>query len=187
MRSFVNMTVLSIGDPNLVRDAIQASINLPGPLYIRLAQGKQDEVIYQPGSITFEFGKGIVTRDGGDVTLFAHGEMVRQALEAAIALEAEGKSVRVVDMVSIKPIDEELIISCVKETGRVVVLEDHLMTGGLASAVADVMADRGVAPKAFKRLGIPQVFAGFGSGPELRDKYGYGLEATKAALRDILK
>ncbi|MCL1804510.1 MAG: transketolase family protein [Clostridiales bacterium] len=187
MRSFVNMTVLSIGDPNLIRDAIYASMDLPGPLYIRLAQGKQDAVIYEKGSIKFEFGKGIVARDGSDVTIFAHGEMVRQALEAALKLEEEGKSVRVVDMVSIKPIDEDLIVSCVKETGRIVVVEDHLMTGGLASAVADVMADRGVSPKAFKRLGIPQVFAGFGSGVELRNKYGYGLDATVAALKEVLK
>ena len=68
-----------------------------------------------------------------------------------------------------------------------VVLEDHLMTGGLASAVADVMADKGAYPKAFKRLGIPQVFAGFGSGLELRNKYGYGLDATVAALHEVLK
>ncbi|MDR0469134.1 MAG: transketolase family protein [Peptococcaceae bacterium] len=187
MRSFVNMSVLSVGDPRLVRDAILASIDYPGPMFIRLAQGKQDEVIYEPGSVKFEIGKGIVARDGGDVTLFAHGELVRQALGAAIELEKEGKSVRVVDMISIKPIDEELIVSCVKETGRVVVVEDHLMYGGLASAIADVIADKGVFPKAFKRLGIPQVYAGFGSGVELRNKYGYGLDGTCAALREVLK
>lgn len=187
MRSFVNMSVLSIGDPNLVRDAIYASMDLPGPLYIRLAQGKQDEVLYEPGSIKFEIGKGIVAKEGGDVTLFAHGELVRQALDAAQVLEQEGKSVKVVDMVSIKPIDEQLVINSIKETGRVVVLEDHLMTGGLASAIADVMADHCVYPKAFKRLGIPQVFAGFGSGPELRTKYGYDTDATVAALRGVLK
>jgi transketolase len=187
MRSFVNMSVLSIADPRLVRDALIAGIDHPGPMFIRLAQGKADEVIYEPGSVKFEIGKGVVAREGSDVTLFSHGELVRQALGAAIELEKEGVSVRVVDMMSIKPIDEELILSCIKETGRVVVVEDHLAYGGLASAIADVMTDNGVYPKAFKRLGIPQVYAGFGSGVELRNKYGYGLEATKAALREIAK
>ena len=186
-RSFVNMTVLSIGDPNMVRDVLIDSMDYPGPMFIRLAQGKADQVIYEPGSFKYQIGKGIVAKDGGDVTIFAHGEMVRQALEAAMLMEKEGKSVRVVDMVAIKPIDEDLIVSCVKETGRVVVLEDHLMTGGLASAVADVMADKGAYPKVFKRLGIPQVYAGFGSGPEMRTKYGYDLDATVAALREALK
>jgi transketolase len=183
MKSMVNMSVFSIGDPNMVRDAILASIGYPGPMYIRLAQGKADKVIYEPGSVAFVPGKGEIARDGSDVTIFAHGEMVFQALEAAAAAEGEGISVRVVDMYSIKPLDEALTVRCVEETGRVVVLEDHLMSGGLASAVSDCLMDNGVFPKVFKRLGIPQVYAGFGGGPELRTKYGYDLEATVAAVR----
>jgi len=185
MRSMVNMTVLSVGDPNMIRDILLASIDYPGPMFIRMAQGKSDRVVYEPDSLEYEIGKGILAREGSDVTLFTHGEMVWQSLEAAMALEQEGISVRVVDMVTIKPLDEELVLGCVSETGRVVVLEDHLMSGGLASAIADLLADKCANPKAFKRLGIPQVYAGFGSGPELRDKYGYGLDATIGALRDI--
>ena len=185
MRSFVNMTVVSIGDPNMVRDIIYESMDYPGPMFIRLAQGKRDRVLYQPGSTEFKIGRGIVARDGSDVTLFAHGEMVSQALEAAAELENEGISVKVVDMFTIKPLDEQLVLDCVSETKRVVVLEDHLMNGGLASAVADLFADKGVYPSVFKRLGIPQVYAGFGSGEELRNKYGYGLDATISALREV--
>jgi len=185
MRSMVNMTVVSIGDPNMIRDIIIASMDYPGPMFIRMAQGKRDLVIYEPGSVDYKIGKGIVTRDGSDVTLFTHGEMVRQSLEAAVVMEQYGVSVRVVDMATIKPLDEELVLRCVKDTGRVVVLEDHLMTGGLASAISDLLIDRGVHPTALRRLGIPQVYAGFGSGPELRTKYGYDTDATVKALREM--
>jgi deoxyxylulose-5-phosphate synthase len=126
MKSFVNMTVISIGDPNMIRDVLTASMTYPGPMFIRLAQGKQDRVIYAPGSIKVEIGKGITARPGKDATIFAHGELVYQALEAAKALEAEGIDVRVIDMFTIKPIDKEIILRAVEETGRIVVLEDHL-------------------------------------------------------------
>jgi len=186
MKSFVNMTVISIGDPNLIRDVLQASMTYPGPMFIRLAQGKQDRVIYEPGTVKAEIGRGLVAREGGDATILAHGEMVYQALEAAKALEADGVGVRVVDMFTIKPVDRDIIVRAVRETGRIVVLEDHLAYGGLASAVADVLADTGVYPKHFRRLGIPQVYAGFGSGEELRQKYGYDTDATIAAVREML-
>lgn len=186
MRSIVNMTVISIGDPNMIRDIFYLGMEYPGPMFIRLAQGKKDRVLYEPGSIQYEIGKGIVAREGSDVTLFAHGEMVGEALDAAAAVEKDGVSVRVIDMFTIKPLDVELILRCIRETKRIVVLEDHLMTGGLASAIADTMADAGVYPTAFKRLGIPQVYAGFGSGEDLRKKYGYDTDATVRALLDIM-
>jgi transketolase len=125
-------------------------------------------------------------QEGKDVTIFAHGEMVGEAMDAIIELEKEGISVQLVDIYSIKPIDEELIIRCTKQTGRVIVLEDHLAYGGLASAIADVYADHCVFPKQFRRLGIPQVYAGFGSGPELRAKYGYDDAATIKAVKEML-
>ena len=125
--------------------------------------------------------------EGTDATIFTHGTVVAQALQAAEELALEGHSVRVVDMFTLKPIDEELIVRCAAETGgRFVVLEDHLAYGGLASRLADVIADRGVHLTAFERLGIPQVYAGFGEDEELRDKYGYGLAATIAATRRVM-
>jgi len=187
MRSMVNMTVISIGDPNMIRSVLQEGMDYPGPIFVRMAQGKKDRVIYEQGSVEYKIGKGIITLDGSDVTLFAHGEMVWQAVEAAELAAKQGVSVRVVDMATIKPLDEELILRCVGETGRVVVLEDHLMTGGLASAIADLLMDKGIHPKAFKRLGIPQVYAGFGSGPEQRTKYGYDTDATVRALMEAVK
>lgn len=187
MKSMVNMTVLSIGDPNMVRDIMILSMDYPHPLYIRLAQGKKDRMLYEPGTFTYKIGMGITARDGKDAAIIAHGEMVYVALEAANILAADGIDARVIDMYSIKPLDTELVFKAVKETGNIVVLEDHLMEGGLASMIADLFVDSGVYPKHFKRLGIPQVYAGFGSGEELRTKYGYDQAATAKAVRAMLK
>jgi len=184
MCSLTNMTVTSIGDPVMVGEILRQSMELAGPIYIRLAVGKKDMVLYEPGQHEVRIGKGIVAREGTDVTLFTHGTTVAQALEAAAQLEAEGVSVRVVDMFTLKPIDTELILRCAEETGgRFVVLEDHLAYGGLATRIADVLADNGVHLERFERLGIPQVYAGFGEDEELRDKHGYGLSHTVDALR----
>ena len=187
MRSMVNMCVISIGDPNMIHDILYLSMDYPGPMFIRLAQGKKDRVLYKPGTMKYEIGKGAMVREGKDATIFAHGEMVGQALDAAEKLEQEGIHVRVVDMYSIKPLDEQLVLKCVEETKNIVVLEDHLMIGGLASAIADVVVDHGVQPKGFRRLGIPQVYAGFGSGEELRTKYGYDEAATIAVVKSLVQ
>lgn len=187
MCALTNMTVTSIGDPLMVGEVLRQSMSMPGPIYIRLAVGKKDVVLYEPGQHDVRIGTGIVARDGSDATIFTHGTVVAQALQAAAELAEDGRSVRVIDMFTLKPIDEELIARCAAETGgRFVVLEDHLAYGGLASRIADVLADRGISLTAFERLGIPQVYAGFGEDEQLRDKYGYGLTATTAALRRVL-
>ena len=176
------------GDPlRAIRLKHFFSAQLLYPLYIRLAQGKKDRMLYEPGAYTYKIGMGITARNGKDATIIAHGEMVFEALEAANALAAEGIDVRVIDMYSIKPVDKDLIYKAARETGNIVVLEDHLMEGGLASTIADVFADGGVYPKKFKRLGIPQIYAGFGSGEELRKKYGYDKDAAAAAVKKMLK
>ncbi|QEW01136.1 transketolase family protein [Microbacterium caowuchunii] len=187
MCALTNMTVTSIGDPLMVGEILRQSMAMTGPLYIRLAVGKKDKVLYEPGEHDIRIGKGIVAREGTDATIFTHGTTVAQALDAADALAKDGRSVRVVDMFTLKPIDEELVVRCAQETdGRFVVLEDHLAYGGLATRIADVVADKGVHLTAFERLGIPQVYAGFGDDEELRDKHGYGLDATIAAVRRII-
>ena len=109
-----------------------------------------------------------------------------QAVDAANSLEKEGVSVRVLDMHTLKPVDEDAIVKAAKETGGIITLEDHYTIGGLGSAVAEVIADKNLDCK-FKRMGIPQLYPGFGDGPELYDKYGFGLEGTVEALRTMLK
>lgn len=183
MCSLTNMTVTSIGDPLMVGEILRQSMDMAGPIYIRLGQGKKDPVLYER-PLEVRIGKGIVAQDGSDVTLFTHGTTVAQALTAAEQVADDGISVRVVDMFTLKPIDVELIERCAQETaGRFVVLEDHLAVGGLATRIADVAADRCLRLTSFERLGIPQVYAGFGGEAELRDKHGYGLDATTQALR----
>ena len=171
MRSLVNMTVISVADPNMIPDLLEESMTYPGPMYIRLAQGKKDRVIYEPGTAKYQIGKGLIVREGADVTIFAHGEMVGEAMDAALELEKEGIQALVADLYSIKPLDEELIMSCTRKTGKVIVLEDHLMYGGLASAVADVYADRQEMPVKFRRMGIPQVYLCCSSAPEPKPAY----------------
>lgn len=187
MCALTNMTVTSIGDPLMVGEILRQSMSMEGPIYIRLAVGKKDKVLYEPGEHDIRIGKGIIARKGTDATIFTHGTVVAQALDAADELEKEGFSVRVVDMFTLKPIDEDLIAQCAAETGgKFVILEDHLAYGGLASRVADVIADRGIHLTGFERLGIPQVYAGFGDDEELRNKHGYGLSATIAATRRVI-
>jgi transketolase len=187
MCALTNMTVTSIGDPLMVGEILRQSMSMQGPIYIRLAVGKKDMVLYEPGEHDIRIGKGITARQGTDATIFTHGTVVSQSLQAAEELAKDGRSVRVVDMFTLKPIDADLIAQCAEETGgRFVVLEDHLAYGGLASRIADVVADRGIQLNAFQRLGIPQVYAGFGEDEQLRDKYGYGLQATIAATRHVI-
>ncbi len=187
MGALTNMTVTSIGDPAMVGEVIRQSMSMTGPIYIRLAVGKKDKVLYAPGEHEVRIGKGIVAREGTDATIFTHGTTVAQALDAADELAKDGRSVRVVDMWTLKPIDAELVVRSAAETGgRFVVLEDHLAYGGLATRIADVVTDAGVHLTAFERLGIPQVYAGFGEDEQLRDKYGYGLSDTVAALHRVI-
>lgn len=187
MCALTNMTVTSIGDPAMVGEVIRQSMHMQGPIYIRLAVGKKDKVLYEPGRHEVRIGKGIVAREGTDATIFTHGTVVAQALDAAEELAKDGFSVRVVDMFTLKPIDEDLILRSAEETnGKFVVVEDHLSYGGLASRIADVVADHNIHLTAFERLGIPQVYAGFGEDEELRDKHGYGLGATIAATQRVI-
>lgn len=190
MTSLVNMTVLSVGDPMMVGPVLRMALAVDGPVYLRLGAGKADPVVY--GSTVaaplpdedLEIGRGIIAREGSDLTLFTHGVTLHPALEAArLAEHRHGISTRVVDMFTIKPLDTELVGRCAAETGRFIVLEDHVSQGGLASGIADVMADQALDVKAFRRLGIPQLFPGFGLEHELRDKHGYGVESTVAAIR----
>lgn len=185
MSALTNMTVTSVADPLMVGEVLTASMDLDGPIYVRIGVGKSDAVIYEPGSVDVRIGKGIVAREGTDLTILTHGTTVPQALEAAATLSAEGIQARVVDMFTIKPLDEDLVLSCAAETGALLVVEDHLAYGGLGSRVADLLMDRGAGAVAFERLGIPQVYAGFGPDAALREKHGYGLSQTVAAARRL--
>jgi transketolase len=183
MRSIVNMAVISLSDPLLAPEILEEGLKHEGPFYLRMTSGKSDPVIYEPGSVHFAFGKEIVARQGNDVALLVHGGFVGQALSLSDNLKAEkGIGVRVIDMCSIKPLDAEVLIAAAQETKIVIAWEDHFTFGGLASAVGDLFVDRHILPRKFLRVGIPQVYPGFGSTKELYGKFGMDADAVKRLI-----
>lgn len=187
MKTFVNMSVVSISDPYMLRPVISQSLNIQGPLYIRMGQGKKDRVIYQPDTVDFKIGKAVSVVEGKDLTIFAHGDMVKYAVDAAAVLRAQAISVSVIDMFTIKPLDLNAIAGALDGSGRILVVEDHWMFGGLASSIADAFTQIGKYPTAFARLGVPAVYAGFGEADELRNKYGYGVQGIVDKAKELLK
>lgn len=182
--SLVNMTVCAASDPVQLRQIIEKSLSYDGPLSIRIDPGKENRILYENGT-EFEIGKGHTARDGQDITVIACGEMVDYAIRLHEEAKELGIGVRVIDMFTVKPLDEELVIKTAEETGRLIVWEDHLMKNGLASAVADVICDQGVQLKSFKRFGIPQVYPGFGNAEELYELYKYDLKAVLSYLQTV--
>lgn len=132
----------------------------------------------------FELGKGVTLKDGSDVTIVATGLEVAASLEAAKMLEAEGISARVINIHTIKPIDEELLVKAAKETGRVVTVEEHSIIGGLGGAVCEVLAEQ--APVPVKRLGIRDEFGESGVAEELLHKHGLDGEGIFRAVKEWL-
>ncbi len=176
MCALTNMTVTSIGDPLMVGEIIRQSMTMQGPIYIRLAVGKKDKVLYEPGSTTSASARASspararMPRSSRTARSSLRRSMPRTSSPRTAARSASWTCSRS------SPSTRTSSSQCAAETGgRFVVLEDHLAYGGLASRVADVVADRGIRLTAFERLGIPQVYAGFGDDEELRDKHGYGL------------
>ena len=184
--SLVNMTVCAPSDPNQLRKIIEESLDYAGPLSIRIDPGRANIVLYSEDT-EFKIGKAYTAKEGNDITVIAAGEMVHEALKLHKVMEEKGIHVRVVDMFTVKPIDEEAILKAALETGRIITWEDHLMKNGLGTAVADVLMDNNIHLKSFKRFGIPQVYPGFGDAPELYHKYGYDMEAVANYIESILK
>ena len=180
MRSLPNMTVLCPADPQATRWCTRWAAEHQGPVYLRLSRGEYPELY--PTNTVFAPGRGKLVREGGDCTVFAIGIMVHKALEAAALLEAEGLQVQVVDLISIKPIDRELIIACAKKTGAVVCAEEHTVFGGAGSAVAEVLAGAGIgAPTEF--IGIQDTFTETGKYDSLLETYGLDAKAVAKAVK----
>ena len=185
MRDLPNMTVIAPSDSMQCLKAIRATLEYPGPVCFRIARGAEPAV-YTTQDYEYEVGKGITALDGSDITVIATGSLVALAISAANGLAKEGISVRVVDMHTIKPLDKDIILKAAKETGHIITAEDHLIVGGLGSAVAEVLADAGVGIP-FKRLGIPDDdFPPLGDCYELYAHLGYDPEGIKRAVRQML-
>ncbi len=164
------------------RAAVRAIHALKGPAYLRTGRPNAP-VIYQDGA-EWTLGKANQLRDGSDLTIITNGLMVAAALEAAAALEKDGASVRVLDVHTVKPLDVEAITKAARETGKVVVVEEHLAHGGLGSAVSMAIAANHPVPMRFVNLG--DQFAESGSPAALLEKYGMNYQNVVRAARELL-
>ena len=183
MRAIPNMTVIVPADAEETRQVIHAAVEYDGPMYIRL--GRPAVPVVFDENYKFEIGKGAVVKEGSDVTIIAMGVMLSPAMEAANELEKEGISARVINMSSIKPIDEEIIIKAAKETKGIVTAEEHNILGGLGSAVAEVVTAH--APTVVKRVGVEDTFGESGKPDELLVKYGLTKEHILEKAKELLK
>ena len=168
MRMIPGMVVICPADDVEARAAVRAAYEYNGPVYLRLGRLAVPVINDRP-DYKFEMGKGIVLREGTDLTIAATGLCVAGALEAAEKLAAEGVSAEVINIHTIKPLDEELIVKSAKKTGRVVTAEEHSILGGLGGAVCEVLAEK--APTPVLRIGVKDVFGESGPATELLAKY----------------
>jgi transketolase len=182
MRSFANMTIVAPSDAMETVKAVQAVINYPGPVYLRMGRGSLESVYSE--DYDFIVGKSIKIREGTDVTIISFGIMVAEAIRAAETLAKEGVSARVVNMHTIKPMDYEAVLNAATETGCLVTAEEHNIFGGLGEAVAGYLSENNPCPVV--KVGIQDVFCGIGPEDGLRNKLGLTAGAiSKAALRAI--
>jgi transketolase len=182
MRSLPNMTVLVPADAVETRAAVRAAAQIQGPVYIRL--GRPGVPVLHGDDFHFEPGRAVTMREGNDATIIATGVMVAAALEAAGLLEQEGIGVRVVNMHTIKPLDEEAVIAAARETGVIVTAEEHSVIGGLGGAVAEAVCARHPVP--VYRVGVPDVFGESGKPGELLEKYGLTAAHLAARVREAV-
>lgn len=183
LRTFPNLVLCAPCDAAQAVKAFEAANEIDGPVYLRLGNGRGESDVYAE-DYKFEFGKGIEIFDGKDGYIIACGMMVPYAVEAAKQLKAEGIEVGVIDMHTLKPIDKELVLKAAKNTGKIVTVEDAFIIGGLGGAVCEVVAESGV-PCKVKRLGVPDIFPGFGSFDEQMSHLGFGVEAMKEAIKAL--
>ncbi|NTV23865.1 MAG: transketolase family protein [Nanoarchaeota archaeon] len=183
MRATPNMTVISPCDSLEAEKATLAAGKMKGPVYLRL--GREKLPVFTSTETPFEIGKAVTLKEGKDVTIIATGIMVYYALLAAEALEKEKISARVINIHTIKPIDKETIIAAAKETKRIVTAEEHQVSGGLGSAVAEVVCQN--CPVPMKIIGMPDRFGESGPAGELLKKYGLTDKEIKEAVHDIIR
>lgn len=183
MRSIPGMTVMQPADAVEARAMVEAAINYVGPCYMRFGRFAVP-VLFDQDTYKFEWGKGRVLADGKDVTLVATGLMVEQALAARDLLAAENISARVVNIHTIKPLDEDLILKCAADTGCIVTAEEHNFIGGLGSAVCECVS--GSHPVPVKRVGVEDQFGRSGKVPPLLEMYGLTANNIVAKAKEAI-
>ena len=180
--SLPNMTVISPCDGVETEKAVFAAAAHQGPVYLRLSRAPMPVLMDE--NAPFEIGKGVVVHPGSDLTIVATGYMVHKALEAAQQLEKEGISARVVNMHTLKPLDEDLLVKCAEETGAVLTVEEHSLHGGLGSLVSAALAQK--APVSMEMVGL-DCYAESGDYEQLLSKYGLDASAIQKKAVALLK
>ena len=168
MRTIPGMTIINPSDDIEAKAAVKAAYEMEGPVYLRFGR-LAVPVINDRDDYKFEIGKGVVLKEGTDLTLIATGLEVAESLAAAEKLEAEGISVEVINMHTIKPLDVDLVVRSAAKTGKVVTVEEHSIIGGLGSAVAEVIAEK--QPAKLLRIGVEDRFGESGPALKLLEKY----------------
>ena len=184
MRTIPGMTVIVPSDDVEARAAVKAAAEMNGPVYMRFGR-LAVPVINDTADYKFEIGKGNVLKEGSDVAIIANGLCVAEALEAAKKLEAEGINAKVINMATVKPLDEELVLAAAKETGKVVTVEEHSVIGGLGSAVCDVLSEK--LPTTVLKIGINDVFGHSGPAVELIKEFGLDGDSIAKKVKDFVK
>ncbi len=182
MAACPGMVVINPGDAVEMRAAVKAAIDYNGPVYIRLGRNPVPVVLDE--DYVFQIGKGVVIREGRDVTLAATGVMLDVALKAAEALAAEGVDAEVLNFGTFKPLDKELIVSSARKTGRVVTLEEGVLNGGLGSEVALTLGQ--TCPVPMRAIGLDDCFGQSGDAADLMEAYGLNVSNTLAKVRELL-
>ncbi len=183
MRTIPGMTVINPADDTEARAALRAAFDHNGPVYIRF--GRFAVPVIFDEDYKFEIGKGSVMNEGTDVTVISTGLLTYEAMVAAEQLKAEGISARVINIATIKPLDEEIVLKAAKETGAIVTAEEHSVIGGLGSAVCDVVSAK--CPVPVLKLGINDEFGISGPAGELLDKFGLRAANIAQMAKDAIK
>ncbi len=182
MRSIPGMVVMSPADAVEARAMVQAAYEHQGPVYMRFGRSAVP-VIHDEDSFHFQIGKGEILREGADAAILANGLMVAEALNAAELLSAEGISVRVVDLATVKPLDEELVLGCARTCGRIVTCEEHSVIGGLGEAVCALLSEK--LPTPVRRVGVQDVFGCSGPAAQVLEHYGLTAQNIAQAVKDL--
>ena len=183
MRSIPGMVVICPADDVEARAAVKAAYEYEGPVYLRFGR-LAVPVFHEEEGYSFQIGKGEVLRDGADVAILATGLMVYEALQAAQALEAEGIRPMVVNLPTVKPLDEELVLAAAAKCGKVITCEEHSVIGGLGEAVAALLGEK--CPTPIRRIGVNDVFGHSGPGGELLREFGLSAGHIVEVARDFL-
>ena len=183
MRMLPGMVVINPCDFNQTKAATKAIAAHQGPVYLRFGRPKWP--VFTSENEDFQIGKAITRKQGNDVTIIACGHMVWQAMESAKALEAEGISAEVIDMHTIKPLDEQAILESVDRTGCVVTAEEHQINGGLGDAVSHVLACKHPSP--MEMVAVQDSFGESGTPMQLMEKYGLGVEDVSKAVKQVMR